>query len=71
QAEPSHRSQLPLRLSLLSGIYRRDLITGQERHTTYCYRGGRYDADKRRYCGYHRVDETDICRESRNRNEIP
>ncbi|WP_235843660.1 SpvB/TcaC N-terminal domain-containing protein [Morganella psychrotolerans] len=70
-AEPSRRSQLPLRLSLLSGIHRRDLITRQERHTTYCYRGGRYDTDKRRYCGYYRVDETDACGESNNRNDTP
>lgn len=71
QAQPSHRSRLPLRLSLLSGIYRRDLITGQEQHTTYSYLGGRYDADKRRYCGYYRVDETDTCGDSHHRNDIP
>ena len=37
EAEPSRRSRLPLRLSLLSGIHRRDLITRQEQHTTYNY----------------------------------
>ncbi len=71
EAEPSRRSRLPLRLSLLSGIHRRDLITRQEQHTTYNYRGGRYDTDKRRYCGYYRVDETDDCGESNKRNDTP
>lgn len=55
----------------LYGIHRRDLITRQEQHTTYNYRGGRYDTDKRRYCGYYRVDETDDCGESNKRNDTP
>ncbi|MBS3049637.1 SpvB/TcaC N-terminal domain-containing protein [Enterobacter mori] len=57
QNDPQRRSQLPVRLTLLETMEQYDEITRCGLSVSYRYRRGRYDTEKRRYCGYYQIDK--------------